>query len=166
MSTRSDIPGPPSALDAVLRATAATVLEELTFLLADPDDGASRAHEADEDEPACLTSVVCFTGPRTGRLELVVPEALATEMACNMLGDDAATAAQQRDATGEIANIICGNVLPALGHVAGAYHLEVSAPAPAEHAFAAAEIAAATLDIDGARVDVRLFAEGDAGAVN
>jgi hypothetical protein len=63
-----------------------------------------------------------------------------------MLGAGAAGAAERRDAVGELANVICGHVLPAAAGPAAVFHL--AAPAPVD---AASDVAgAAAGDQDGA----------------
>jgi CheY-specific phosphatase CheX len=92
------------------QATAQT-FEELALLFPDAQltDRQSRA-------PLVVTAVVEFTGPMRGRLALRVSAEVLPAAAANMLGEDAARETPlQRDAIGELANVICGNVLPVIG---------------------------------------------------
>lgn len=66
--------------------------------------------------PLDVAASVEFRGPMTGRLVLRASSAILPEVANNMLGaDDQRPSALQRDALGELANVICGHVLPLIG---------------------------------------------------
>jgi CheY-specific phosphatase CheX len=79
-----------------------------------------------------------------------------------MLGDD-----QQpdelagRDAVGEIANVICGNVLPAITSSTEAFHIDppryFDGPVPADLACFPASITEVHLGLDSGTADVTLF---------
>jgi len=72
--------------------------------------------EMEEEQKAASpdTAVeVDFRGPFSGRLILAVSGGILPGIVANMLGEDeAASAGSQSDALGELANVICGNVLP------------------------------------------------------
>jgi CheY-specific phosphatase CheX len=92
------------------QATAQT-FEELALLFPDAQltDRQSRA-------PLAVTAIVEFSGPMRGRLALRVSAEVLPAAAANMLGEDAGRETPlQRDAIGELANVICGNVLPVIG---------------------------------------------------
>ena len=115
-----------SSLETQLYLAATLTFEELAFLCPtavgdDPRPDASAAHVVS----------VRFRGRLRGRLELAIAPQLLPNIAMNMLGLDAPPPVQvQRDALGEIANVICGNVLPA---VAGATTvLDLAAPETVE----------------------------------
>lgn len=111
-----------SARSALLQAASST-FECLGFLLVDeePDEVQEGAREL---EAACR---VRFRGPISGALEMEVFGDVLGELAANMMGrDDAPPAEVCREALGEVANVICGNVLPA---VAGTHAVfDLSAP--------------------------------------
>jgi hypothetical protein len=59
--------------------------------------------------------MVSFEGPKTGKLVISTCRSLLPILAANILGDELQpTELQQMDALGEVANIVCGNVLPAV----------------------------------------------------
>jgi hypothetical protein len=76
----------------------------------------------DRDQPppppeACLTAVVGFSGPFRGEVRLAVGPDMPALVATNMLGLEPGslpTSEQERDAMGELVNVICGNLLPAI----------------------------------------------------
>ncbi|RYZ09571.1 MAG: chemotaxis protein CheX [Myxococcales bacterium] len=67
-------------------------------------------------EPKSLSRVVLAVdihGAGQGSLHLILPEAMVAPIAASMLGDDEPLSlAEQYDAACELANIVCGNVLP------------------------------------------------------
>ncbi len=117
-------------LDEVLRSVAEKALESLAFILPmgeeyQPDE----AQRPTEDDSALVASV-CFSGPFGGTLFVAFPSCMLPELAENMLGLDfeAATPStdHQQDALKELANVICGNLLP---EIAGAKaEFDVGAP--------------------------------------
>lgn len=101
-----------SHLEEILRQATEQTFEALAFLLPEEPDGPANteAHEA------LVQASVGFTGPQQGQVRLLVPARLMSPLATNMMGLEAseATADQQRDALGEVLNVICGNLLPAM----------------------------------------------------
>ena len=92
------------------RATVST-FEDLGFLLPSPgvDDEQAEAQLA-------WRARVAFKGPVDGWLEVGVSDEIASQLASNMLGTHLnVDAAMKRDALGEMANVICGNLVPELG---------------------------------------------------
>ena len=91
-----------------LYKAAALTFEELGFMFPSPE-------LADMYKDAAVEARVSvgFTGPYSGVLVITVRGDLLMAIATNMLGEDVPPSAQQqRDALGEIANVVCGNVLP------------------------------------------------------
>lgn len=144
-----------TSLLSPLRTAATSTFEELGFLLAMPADGdaCSLAHGARVD----------FHGPRTGCLELRVSASLLPVVAANMLGSiDAPSLALQLDALGELANVITGNVVPALDGPRAVYRL--GAPVLATDREDRAPAAAVTLRFDEGDALVQLFLDEPARA--
>ena len=63
-----------------------------------------------------IRSSIRFEGPRSGIIRLILPAAVAKLMAKNFLGleEEEVSKSQTGDMAGELANIISGNLLPAL----------------------------------------------------
>lgn len=95
------------ALRRQLAAATIDALETAAFLFAMPAE-----EPADAEPAAFVTASVAFAGPRRGGLRIRAPRSLLAALAGNMLGADAPDEPMQLDAFGELANIICGNVLP------------------------------------------------------
>jgi len=109
-------------LEMGLYKAATLTFEDLGFLLP--------TQEIDEQQlNAQVEAVVSvdFEGPFSGKLLLRVCGGLLPIIATNMLGEaDVPSKSVQYDALGEIANVICGNMLP---EIAGSnYIFHVSAP--------------------------------------
>lgn len=112
----------PSTMDQSLSQTTAATFEELALLF--PEHELSPEQEA---APLDVTVSVDFRGPFTGRLVLSASACILPAIASNMLGDAGSRQPPlQRDALGELANVICGNVLPAIAGAEAVFHL--SAP--------------------------------------
>jgi CheY-specific phosphatase CheX len=104
--------------DKALYRAAAVIFEEMGFLLPTPSDrpiGHSPAAGA----------IVSFRGPFAGALTLRITRDVLPILTSNMLGDERSENEQlERDAVGEIANVICGNVLPAIAGGDATFSLE------------------------------------------
>ncbi len=148
-------------LEEDLRRAAHLTFESLVFMLPTPELG-----EEQEGAEVDAAVSVSFEGPFSGRVEVRVCGGLLSTLAVNMLGEnETPTLGQQIDALGEIANVVCGNVLPA---VAGSDKVfNVLAPqmakglgSPGDGAESpAAEV---RLGLEQGRVDVVLFLNSDA----
>lgn len=135
-----------------LLAAATTTFESLALLVP-----SAELTPAEAAAPALHAVRVAFTGPFAGALEVRVTADVARSLAENMLGVDDADPALVRDALGEVANVVCGNLLPDLGGREAVFHL--SAPEPLDAAAAsspAGATLAASLGVDGGRADLAL----------
>jgi hypothetical protein len=110
-----------SSAEKILYRKAALIFEELGFLM-------PRSDHAEFSQSDRVSAAVFFRGPFSGCLIVsVVPKMLA-HLAANMLGDDAqASALMERDSLGEVANVICGNALPAIFGFEPVFHLDAPA---------------------------------------
>jgi chemotaxis protein CheX len=144
------------SLEAVLVGATQSALEKTAFLFAEP--GAPVAVD-DGTVPPAVFATVAFSGSHYGAFSIAFPANLLPVLAVNVLGDEEAPdAATQRDALGELANIICGNVLPAL-NPDGKYSLSPPAVGvePATIAGDAVRVASGDMQIDGEKVETALW---------
>jgi CheY-specific phosphatase CheX len=89
------------------QATTAT-FEELALLFPETELSAEQAAA-----PLDVAVSVEFRGPLTGRLVVRASQSILPAIAANMLGaEESRQLPLQRDALGEIGNVICGHVLP------------------------------------------------------
>jgi CheY-specific phosphatase CheX len=151
-----------TTLDESLYQATVLTLEQLSYLLPMP------AEESDGPrEPAAVVASVEFHGPISGRLELVASQRLLEALAANMLGEDEGVSEVQRlDALMEAANVVCGNLLPALGGHEAVFQMR--APQIREAASAAGgsgpePAGRALVDLDEGWAEVRVFVEGAVG---
>lgn len=149
--------------DLLLRQATASTFEELAFLY--PEDADARdaiavdSSPSDADSPIA-SAAVDFHGPLRGRLVLRVSARLLPVIAANMLGEqESQFTPLQRDALGEIANVVCGNLLPALAGADAVFRLD--APQWRGSGTDARDgdrpYADATLNIEGGSAKVELF---------
>lgn len=97
-----------STTEQYLSQTTAETFENLALIFADETLSSQQANA-----PLDVTVSVEFRGPQTGRLVLQASACVLPTIAANMLGgNESRSAALQRDALGELANVICGNILP------------------------------------------------------
>ena len=140
-------------LETALWQAAAQTFEEFTFLFPSPQ------HEQCDKQPYAA-AVIQFHGLFEGTLEITATADLLPVLASNMLGTDETPAANiQRDALGEIANVICGNFLPEVAGKQAVFHIE------APQVIAGAELVSHTglpaahlnLTFDEGQSEIRLF---------
>ena len=98
-------------VEEMLQSVSEAVVEKLAFMFLMPE----------EDPPPPIVDgrsvVVWFEGPVSGVLRLTVNPEMLPLLAANMLGlrdESASTVDQQTDALKELANVLCGNILPAI----------------------------------------------------
>lgn len=139
-----------TSLQLPLTTATTSTFEGLGFLMAlgAAPDGASPPRGAR----------VAFRGPRTGRLELRVTDALLAAASANMLGADHPPAdALRQDALGELANVIAGAVVPELDGPLAVYLLD--APAPLGDGAADAPVARVRVAFDEGEAEVALYVD-------
>lgn len=95
---------------AALGRAVRDVFENLCFMLPTPTNGSI------PPDPGSLSRVILavdFTGAGRGSLHLTLPDSMISSVASSMLGEDGPLElSEQYDAVCELANIVCGNVLP------------------------------------------------------
>lgn len=123
-------------MTTALRRIAVATFEELGFLFVDKE-----TPDAAPPAGGGATVSIRFRGPVQGTLTVRLSAELLPELADNMLGEDEPPSERmQYDALGEIANVICGNVLPSL--VGRQEICDLDAPQPAEDSALAQTVAA------------------------
>ncbi len=106
-------------LKKVLHQSAAQIFEEICFMFEAPE------LEEEQTEAKVEAAVsVDFHGPIEGRFLIKVYEGMLSTIAANMLGEEDSSKQQQLDALGEIANVICGNVLPFVAGSKEVFHVD------------------------------------------
>ena len=107
-------------LEKVLYNAAASTFERLAFMFVAFEDEQDKHYQ---DEEPGAAAIVEFQGPAHGKLIIKVSKMLLDSIAANMLGEEEISIQQKRDALGETANVICGNVLPDITESKEAFYL-------------------------------------------
>ncbi len=151
-----------SSAAKILYRKAALIFEELGFLMPRSDSTGI----AQED---CVRAAVHFKGPFSGCLVVSVTMDMLSQLAANMLGEEEqSNEIMERDSLGEIANVICGNALPAIYGFEPVFHLD--APTILEEAETLsgasdfAKEAEVQISFDTGNASVTLWIAGNAAA--
>ena len=143
--------------ETILYQKAALIFEELCFLMPSPDN---RKEHNDERTAA----VVSFHGPFSGCLLVSLDSALLGQLSINMLGDENITESHYgQDSLCEIANVICGNTLPAVFGSRLVFHLDAprlltdSASLQPDGSFT--RVAQTIVSFDGGQAEIALYAD-------
>lgn len=145
-------------IDDVLKESAIKTFEDICYMYLEPE-----LKDSQKNMPRDAVSEVTFTGIFNGKLVIESRGDLYTAVAANMLSNDHPSAQQKKDALGEIANIICGNIVPSIGRQKGSGY-KIQSPRtfdkdslPREEK--SAPLADVTLNFNRGRVDVKLFVD-------
>lgn len=139
-----------------LHRSAVRIFEQLTFVYADS--------ELDEDQRTASFGAgarVDFSGPACGRLTIHVYGDVLDILTRNMLPDlEKPSRSMQVDTLKEIANVICGNLLPAIAGRDAVFELEPpeedDSPEPSSETSAAAVRVTVGLEAGRAELSLRL----------
>ncbi len=150
-------------INEILTRVAVETFEGLAFMFGFPDD----EEIGGSGDPMVVTQV-CFRGPFSGRLAMAVSGQVAQELTENMLGIDDGeeiTSDDQVDALRETINVICGNLLPAIGGKEAVFDIDapeaVTDDEIAEKDLSGEPTAAAKLSIEDEPCHLFLFLDGD-----
>jgi CheY-specific phosphatase CheX len=146
-----------TSLETSLFRAAATTFEELGFLFPSRD-----LDDAQSDAAPAVAVEVGFDGETAGALIVQLCGDILGDLAANMLGQEEAPEERlQLDALGEVANVICGNVLPTLAGGQAVYRLEAPRPVATAVEPAQRPRAHVRVGLDGGRADIWLVAAGE-----
>ena len=153
-------------LDEILRDISAQTFETLVFLfeMGDEEIDSSAAEET-------VAVSVGFSGPFGGAMVLSVTEPMMAEIAGNMLGEmdvDSLPVEQRNDGLKELANVLCGNLLPALAGDEAVFDVHapelIDGKLP-ETVDGAPRVGHVRLNLDAGRAELALFAQGGVPAL-
>ena len=143
-------------LQTTLSSATASTFEELALLCGDLIGG-----REDITEPLAGGVRVEFAGPMRGSLVLRVTTAALDVAAANMLALDAPPdESLRRDALGEVANVICGTVLPALAGARAEFLLGAPCWIGAGGTAGESAVAEAWVPLECGRAEVALYLDG------
>ena len=143
-------------IENVLKESTIKTFEDICFIYQVPelkDDQKNMALEA--------AAEVKFRGNFTGKLVIETRGGLFSAIAANMLSNDVPSCQQKKDALGEVANIICGNVVPSLGRSEPEYKIESPMCLNKDDLLKEEKqekpLAEVTLNFNQGRADIKLF---------
>jgi CheY-specific phosphatase CheX len=143
-------------IENVLKESTIKTFEDICFIYQVPelkDDQKNMALEA--------VAEVNFRGNFTGKLVIETRGGLFSAIAANMLSNDVPEDRQKKDALGEVANIICGNVVPSLGRSEPEYKIEgprcLNKDDLLKEEKQEKPLAEITLNFNQGRADIKLF---------
>jgi CheY-specific phosphatase CheX len=146
--------------EETLAAVGKQVFEAMAFTFEMP------GQEAPAGGEAMLRATVAFNGPVHGALVVNLPQAMLPALVANMLGEDEGaelSEQQQYDGLGELANVICGNIVQALAGPQAVFALDSpwieSTPAPAGPPGSGATVTTARLSLESGWVELVLCVE-------
>jgi hypothetical protein len=140
-------------LETSLREAAERTFEQVVLLMP------TRSTAGRPDAPRRAMASVAFSGPSDGVLQLWVAESFLPRLTSRIIGGpQALDRGLQLDALGELANIICGVVLPSIAPNCSFEQAPPCIVGPATHATDAAHpTAAVRLAFDDSVAEVVLF---------
>jgi chemotaxis protein CheY-P-specific phosphatase CheC len=145
-------------IEAVLEEAAIRTFEDICFMYLEPE-------LKDSQKNLTLEAVaeVKFRGDFSGKLIIESRGDLVSAVAANMLSNDHPSSQQKRDAFGEIANIICGNIVPSLGRRKGlGYKIESPISLHKDELLKEEKgdpLAEVTLNFNQGRADIKFFVD-------
>jgi CheY-specific phosphatase CheX len=154
-----------NSAEKILYRKAVLIFEELGFLMPCANSGQSNSAED------MKTAMVSFKGAFSGCLFLSVSSALLPILSSNMMGEEGDNIRLlEQDTLCEIANIICGNVLPTIYGFKLVFHLD--APVLLNETYlsqidpAFKEVSRTRIGFDSGCADVILFADSSSAAID
>jgi len=145
-------------VEKALKAAVLKTFEETCYLYPVPE-----LKDIQELLPLEAAAEVKYRGDFTGRILIETRGGLFRAIAVNMLSNQDPTGAQKMDALGEIANIICGNVIPALGGASQGYRIEAPKIIPlseAQNNLLGEPLVWTVLNLNQGRVDLKFYVDG------
>jgi chemotaxis protein CheY-P-specific phosphatase CheC len=144
----------------VLIESTIRTFEDLCFMYQEPE-----LKDAQENLPLEAAAEVKYRSDDfTGKLLIETRGGLFSAIATNILSNDDPITQQKKDALGEIANIICGNIVPSLGGGRWEYKIEPPRSLNKEdllkEEWQEEPVAEITLNFNDGRADIKLFMDG------
>jgi hypothetical protein len=115
----------PPVVEESLRRHGLRTFEAMCYMFPMPE-----LEKDQKDNPPEAAVEIRFFGNRSGLLRIAVGSGLYSAIASNMLGVNDPAPELKTDALGEIANIVCGNLLPELTGPCAGSRIDVPRAAP------------------------------------
>jgi len=145
-------------VEKALKTAGMKAFEETCYLYPVPE-----LKEVQEMLPMEAAVEVKYRGDFTGRILIEARGGLSQAIAVNMLSSQDPSEEQKMDALGEIANIICGNVIPALGGISQGYRIEAPRCIPlneVQNNLLGEPLVSMVLNLNQGRADLKFYVDG------
>jgi CheY-specific phosphatase CheX len=145
-------------IEKVLKEATVSTFEDICFIYQVPELKDIQKNMALE-----AAAEVKYLGDYTGKLVIETRGGLFSAIAANMLSNDLPTSRQKKDALGEIANIICGNIVPSLGRSERGYKIQSPRSLSKDELLKEERqdkpLAEVTLNLNQGRADIKFFVD-------
>jgi len=149
-----------SKIEKVLQEAAVNTFEDICFMYQVPE-----LKDVQNNLTVEAASEVRYRGDYTGSLLIETRGGLFSAIAANILSIDNPSAQQKKDALGEVANIICGNVVTSLGRGKMGYKIESPRPLKKDELLQEKRqeipLAEISMNFNEGRADIKFFVDGD-----
>jgi len=151
-------------IEKVLLESTVRTFEDLCFMYQEPE-----LKDTQENLPLEAAAEVKYRSDDfTGKLLIETRGGLSSAIATNILSNDDPSVQQKKDALGEIANIICGNIVPSLGEGGREYKIEpprsLNKNDLLKKEWQEEPVVEITLNFNDGRADIKLFVDGYSAA--
>jgi CheY-specific phosphatase CheX len=147
-------------IEKALKDATISTFEDTCFMYLEPE-----LEDIQKDLTLEAAAEVKYRGDFNGKLIIEARGGLSSAIAANILSNDLPGSQQKMDALGEIANIICGNILPYLSRRGQGFKIESPSPLKVDELLKEGKqekpLAEVTLNFSEGRADVKFFVDGD-----
>jgi CheY-specific phosphatase CheX len=149
-----------SKIEKVLEEAAVNTFEDICFMYQVPE-----LKDIQKNLTLEAAAEVKYRGDYTGKLLIETRGGLFSAIAANILSINSPSSLQKRDALGEIANIICGNVVTSLGRSKLGYKIESPKSLKKDELLKEKRqgkpLVEITINFNEGRADIKFFVDGD-----
>jgi hypothetical protein len=148
-----------SKIEKVLEEASVSTFEDICFMYQVPE-----VKDIQENLKIEAAAEVKYRGDYTGSLLIETRGGLFSAIAANILSINNPTSLQKRDALGEVANIICGNVVTSLGRSKRGYKIESPRSLKKDELLQGKRqgkpLVEITMNFNEGRADIKFFVDG------
>jgi hypothetical protein len=148
-----------SKIEKVLEEASVSTFEDTCFMYQVPE-----LNDVQKNLTLEAAAEVKYRGDYTGSLLIETRGGLFSAIAANILSIDSPSCLQKKDALGEIANIICGNVVTSLGRSKQGYKIESPRSLKKDELLKGKRqgkpLAEITMNFNEGRADIKFFVDG------
>jgi CheY-specific phosphatase CheX len=149
-----------SKIEKVLEEASVSTFEDTCFMYQVPE-----LNDVQKNLTLEAAAEVKYRGDYTGSLLIETRGGLFSAIAANILSIDSPSCLQKKDALGEIANIICGNVVTSLGRSKLGYKIESPRSLKKDDLLKekrqSKPLAEITMNFNEGRADIKFFVDDD-----